>query len=64
MKKVPLWMTLSIVIMVGIGFLAGYDFSYILKVHFLIGGGIAVFIWLCFYLQTKSTSLKKVRSVY
>ncbi len=64
MKKVPLWMALSVTIMVGIGLLAGYDFSYILKVHFLIGCGIAAFIWLCFYLQTKSTSIKKVRIVY
>lgn len=64
MKKVPLWMALSIGIMVGIGILAGYDFSYILKVHFLIGCVFAFFIWLCFYLQTKTTSIKKVRSVY
>ncbi len=64
MKKVPLWIALCIVVMVGIGILAGYDFSYIIRVHFLIGCFFAFFIWLCFYLQTKTTSIKKVRSVY
>ena len=64
MKKVPIWMGISVGVMVGIGLLAGYDFLYILKVHFLIGCGIAFFIWLCFFLQIKTTSVKNVKSVY
>ena len=64
MKKVPLYMLISVLVMVGIGLLAGYDFLYILKVHFLIGAVIAGFIWLCFYLQTKTTSSEKAKVAY
>ena len=64
MKKVPLWMALCVGVMVGIGLLAGYDFVYILKVHFLIGCGFAFFVWLCFFLQTKTASVKRVRKDY
>ena len=64
MRKVPLWMAISVIVMILIGLLAGYDFLYILKAHFLIGCGIAFFIWLCFYFQIKSTSIKKVRKIY
>ncbi len=64
MKKVPLWMGLSIGIMIAIGLIAGYDFKYILKVHFLIGCIIAAFIWLCFFIQTKTTKIKPVKKSY
>lgn len=64
MKKVPLWMALCVGVMVVIGLLAGYDFAYILKVHFLIGCGFAFFVWLCFFLQTKTTSIKRVKKDY
>lgn len=64
MKRVPLWMALSVAALVALGFGVGYDWTYVLRVHFLIGVGIAVFIWLCFWLQTRSVSMKKVRKMY
>jgi len=64
MKRVPLWMALSVIALVALGFGVGYDWQYVLRVHFLIGLGIAVFIWLCFWLQTRSVSMKKVRGMY
>ncbi len=64
MKKTPLWMALSVAGMVALGFVVGYDWTYVLRVHFLIGLGFAVFIWLCFWLQTRTVSMKKVRAAY
>lgn len=64
MKRVPLWMALSVAALVALGFGVGYDWQYVLRVHLLIGLGIAVFIWLCFWIQTRSVSMKKVREMY
>lgn len=63
-KWVPLWMALSVVGMSALGFLVGYDFSYVLRVHFLIGCAIALFIALCFWIQGCTTSLQKARKGY
>ena len=64
MKRVPLWMLLSIGGMVALGFAVGYEWTYVLRVHFLIGLGFGLFILLCFWLQTRSVSMKKVRKLY
>lgn len=64
MKRVPLWVLLSVGGMVALGFGVGYDWTYVLRVHFLIGLGFGAFIWLCFWLQTRSVSMKKVRGMY
>lgn len=64
MKRVPLWMALSVIALVALGFGVGYDWQYVVRVHLLIGLGIAVFIWLCFWIQTRSVSMKKVRQQY
>ena len=64
MKRVPLWMALSVAAMVALGFGVGYEWQYVMKVHLLIGVGFALFIWLCFWIQTRSTSMKKVRQMY
>lgn len=64
MKRVPLWMALSVIALVALGFGVGYDWQYVVRVHLLIGIGIAVFIWLCFWIQTRSVSMKKVRQQY
>lgn len=64
MKKVPLWMALSVAGMVALGFGVGYDWGYVLRVHLLIGVGFAAFLWLCFWLQTRGVSVKKARRQY
>ncbi len=64
MKRVPIWMALSVIGMTALGFGVGYEWQYVMKVHLLIGLGFAAFIWLCFWLQTRSTSMKKVRAMY
>ncbi len=64
MKKVPLWMGVSIFGMVALGFLVGYDAAYVFRVHFLIGLGLALVILLCFWLQTRLVSMKKVHPAY
>lgn len=64
MKKVPLWMALSVIAMVVLGFAVGYDAAYVFRVHFLIGLGIALIIFLAYWVQMKVTSMKKVRPSY
>lgn len=64
MKRVPLWMALSVIALVALGFGVGYDWQYVMKVHLLIGIGIAAFIWLCFFIQTRSVSMNKVVKEY
>ncbi len=64
MKKVPLWMALCVAGMVALGFGVGYAWPYVLRVHLPIGVGIAAFVWLCFWVQTRSVSMKKVRKSY
>ncbi len=64
MKKVPLWMALSVAGMVALGFGVGYDWTYVVRVHLPIGLGMAAFILLCFWIQTRSVSVKKVRKLY
>lgn len=64
MKKVPLWMLISIVGMVALGIAVGADAATIMRIHFPIGLVIAVFIGFCFWITTKTTSIKKVRKVY
>lgn len=64
MKKLPLWMCLCVAGMVALGFMVGAEWSYVLRLHLPIGVGLALFIWLCFWLQGRSVSIKKVRAAY
>lgn len=64
MRKVPLWMLLSVAGMVALGFIVGAEWTYVLRVHLPVGVGFALFIWLCFWLQNRSVSIKKVRASY
>lgn len=63
-KAAPLWMAVAVIAMVALGFVAGYDFAYILKVHFLIGCVIALIIGFCYWIMGKATSMKKVTKTY
>lgn len=64
MKWAPLWMAVSIGAMVALGFGVGYDFEYVLRVHFVIGCGIALFILFLFWILTVTTTMKPVRKAY
>lgn len=64
MKWVPLWMALSVGAMVALGFGVGYDFEYVLRVHFVLGCGIALFILFMFWILTATTTMKPVRKGY
>ncbi len=63
-SKAPLWMAVCLFGMVAIGFAAGYDISYIMRVHFPIGCGIALFAGLCFWLPSKVSNIKAVQDGY
>lgn len=64
MKKLPLWMFLCVAGMVALGFFVGADGAYVLRLHLPVGVGLALFVWLCFWLQSRSVSIKKVRASY
>lgn len=64
MKNVPLWMALSVIAMVGLGFLTGGAAANVFMIHFPIGCGIALIIWFCFWQQARSVSMDKVRAAY
>jgi len=59
-----IWMAVAVVGMVALGFGVGYDWTYVVRVHLLIGLGIAAFIWLCVLLTSRAGSLKKVRKSF
>jgi len=59
-----IWMVVAVVGMVALGFGVGYDWDYVVRVHLLIGLGIAVFIWLCVLLTSRAGSLKHVRKSF
>ncbi len=63
-NKAPLWMAAFLIGMVAIGFIAGYDIAYIMRVHFPIGCGIALFAGLCFWLPSRISNMKAVRKAY
>lgn len=63
-KMMYLYMAGSVLGLTALGFLVGADIHTILTMHFPIGCAIALFIWICFQIQNKVTSVKKVRSAY
>lgn len=63
-KMMYLWMAVSVAGMVALGFIVGGDAASVFKLHFPIGCGIALFIWICYKVQMKRGSTKKVRSAY
>lgn len=46
-KRHRIWMAAAVAGLVVLGFVAGYSWTYVLRVHLLIGIGLAAFIWLC-----------------
>lgn len=64
MRRMPLWMAVSIGGMIALGIGVGYDIGYVLRVHFVIGLGIALVIGLCYWIQISGLSVKKVRKIY
>ncbi len=50
--------------MVALGFGAGYDLAYVLRVHLLTGTGIAAFIWLCVLLTSRASTMKNARKQF
>ena len=59
-----IWMAVAVAGMVALGFIAGYDWTYVVRVHLLIGVGIAVFIWLCVLLTSRASTMKTVRKSF
>ena len=59
-----IWMAVAVAGMVALGFVAGYDWAYVLRVHLLIGIGIAVFIWLCVLLTSQTNTMKSARKQF
>lgn len=59
-----IWMAAAVVGMVALGFGVGYDWTYVLRVHFLIGAGIALFIWLMVLLSNRANTMKNVRKQF
>lgn len=63
-RMVYLWMGCSVVGMVALGFAVGGDAASVFRMHFPIGCVIALFVWFCFWVQNKFSSIKKVRAAY
>ncbi len=64
-RRAPLWMAVSIGGMVGLGIVVGYDIGYVMRLHFVIGLIIALFIGLGFWLQgCCGMSAGKIRKIY
>lgn len=63
-SKAPLWMAGCLIGMVALGFVAGYDLAYVMRVHFPIGCVIALLAGLCFWLPAKISNVKAVRKGY
>lgn len=63
-KMMYLWMVISVVGMVALGFIVGGDAASVFKLHFPIGCVIALIIWICLVFQQKKASEKKVRPSY
>ncbi len=59
-----IWMAAAVAGMVALGFVAGYDLAYVLRVHLLIGVGIAAFIWLIVLLAGRVNSMKTVQKQF
>lgn len=59
-----IWMAAAAAGMVALGFGAGYDLAYVLRVHLLIGIGIAAFIWLCVLLTSRANTMKNARKQF
>ena len=63
-KMYYIWMVVAVVGMVALGFGVGYDWTYVLRVHLLIGIGIAVFIWLCVLITSRAGTMKEARKSF
>ncbi|MFG6358040.1 MAG: hypothetical protein K1W26_14660 [Acetatifactor sp.] len=63
-SKAPLWMAACLIGMVALGFVAGYDLPYVMRVHFPIGCVLALLAGLCFWLPAKISNVKALRKSY
>ncbi len=63
-RNMYIYMAVAVAGMVLLGVIAGVPAKTVLTIHLPIGVGIAAFIWLCFLLQMKTTSIKKIRKIY
>lgn len=63
-KMYYIWMVVAVAGMVALGFGVGYDWTYVLRVHLLIGIGIAVFIWLCALITSRAGTMKEARKSF
>lgn len=59
-----IWMAVAVAGMVALGLGVGYDLAYVLRVHLLIGIGIAAFIWLCVLLTSRANTMKNARKQF
>ncbi len=59
-----IWMAAAVAGMTALGFGAGYEWTYVLRVHLPIGAGIAGFIWLCVLLTSRAATMKSVRKSF
>lgn len=57
-------MAAAVVGMTALGFGVGYDWTYVMRVHLPIGAGIAVFIWLCVLLTSRTGTMKNVQKSF
>lgn len=63
-RNMYIYMAAAVAGMVLLGVLVGAPVKTVLTLHLPIGVVIAVFIWLCYLLQMKTTSVKKIRKIY
>ena len=63
-RMMYLWMAASVIGLTALGFYVSGDFHTVLTIHLPIGCGFALFIWLCFLIQNKTSSGKKIRAAY
>ncbi len=63
-RSMYIYMAASVAGLVLLGVIVGAPVKTVLTLHLPIGVVIAVFIWLCYLLQMKTTSVKKIRKIY
>lgn len=63
-RNMFIYMAVAVAGMVLLGVLVKAPVKTVLTLHLPIGVVIAAFIWLCYFLQIKTTSVKKIRKIY
>lgn len=60
-KMYYIWMAAAVAGLVVLGFVAGYNATYVLRVHLLIGAGLAAFIYLCVLITGRTGTMKNAQ---